>query len=53
VGTKTHFYIIEDFNLLPLEDKEYAINVIKKQLIKDDKKEKNKISHKKVKIYDK
>ena len=32
MGTKTLNKLIEDFNLLPLEDKEYAIDVIKKQL---------------------
>ncbi len=33
MGTKTLNKFIEDFSQLPLEDKEYAIDVIKKQLI--------------------
>lgn len=32
MGTKTLNKLIEDFSQLPLEDKEYAIDVIKKQL---------------------
>ena len=33
MGTNTLNKLIEDFSQLPLEDKEYAIDVIKKQLI--------------------
>ena len=33
MGTNTLDKLIEDFSQLPLEDKEYAIDVIKKQLI--------------------
>ncbi|TVM00263.1 MAG: hypothetical protein CV087_14955 [Candidatus Brocadia sp. WS118] len=32
MGTKTLNKLIEDFSQLPLEDKEYAIDIIKKQL---------------------
>lgn len=33
MSTATLNKLIEDFSLLPMEDKEYAIDIIKKQLI--------------------